>query len=84
MKGGVEVFLRVREAKTKKNAILWTLNVTVVPARLGVAHKFGLVLICEKVIHLSITEYIYTSRGAGKGVEHIRAYLVLPGCFYSC
>jgi hypothetical protein len=33
--GGVEVFLRVREAKTKKCAILWTLNVTVMPAWLG-------------------------------------------------
>jgi hypothetical protein len=32
LKGGVEVFLRVREAKTKKHAILWTPNVTVVPA----------------------------------------------------
>lgn len=71
-KGGVEVFLRVREAKTKKNAILWTSNVTVVSAWLGLASKLWFVLICEKVIHLSITEYIYTSRGAGKGVEHNR------------
>jgi hypothetical protein len=31
--GGVEVFLRVREAKTKKCAILWTPNVTVVSAQ---------------------------------------------------
>ena len=30
--GGVEVFLQVREAKTKKCAILWTPNVTVVSA----------------------------------------------------
>ena len=35
--GGVEVFLRVREAKTKKCAILWTPNVTVVSAGGGVA-----------------------------------------------
>ena len=33
--GGVEVFLQVREAKTKKCAILWTPNVTVMPAWLG-------------------------------------------------
>ena len=73
IRGGIEVFLRVREAKTKKNAILWTPNVTVVPARLGLASKFRLVLICEKVVHLSITEYIYISRGAGKGLSTIGA-----------
>lgn len=33
LRGGVEVILRVREAKTKKCAILWTPNVTVVPAQ---------------------------------------------------
>lgn len=82
--GGVEVLLEVREAKTKKNAILWTSNVTVVSAQLGLASKIGYILVCEKVIHISITEYIYPSRGAGKGVEHNCAYLVLPGCFYSC
>ena len=33
--GGVEVFLQVREAKTKKCAILWTPNVTAMPAWQG-------------------------------------------------
>jgi hypothetical protein len=69
MIGGVEVFLRVREAKTKKNAILCTPNVTVVPARRGVATKIGVILMYEKVIHLSITEYILTAVGGPKGLS---------------
>lgn len=79
--GGVEVDLRVREAKTKKCAILWTPNVTVMPARIGSAHVFMVVQIHEKVTLISVTEYIYPSRGAGKGVELFGACLVLPGCF---
>ena len=61
MRGGVEVFLRVGEAKTKKNAILWAPNVTVVPARGGDAHKVIVFLLYGKVTPLSITEYIFLS-----------------------
>jgi hypothetical protein len=57
-RGGVEVFLRVREAKTKKNAILWTPNVTVVPALGGDGRKIMVSLIHEKVTLSSVTEYI--------------------------
>jgi hypothetical protein len=45
---GVEVFLRVREAKTKKNAILWTPNVTVVPALGADAQKSWFSLYMER------------------------------------
>jgi hypothetical protein len=86
MRGGVEVFLRVREAKTKKNAILWAPNVTVVPAPGGYAHKVLVFLLYEKVILSSVTEYIYPSRGVGKRQWHPKrgACLVLPGCFITC
>jgi hypothetical protein len=67
--GGVEVILRVREAKTKKCAILWALNVTVVSAQPGTDSKSMVTQIHEKVILLSVTEYINSSRGAGKGVS---------------
>jgi hypothetical protein len=70
IRGGVEVFLSDFKAKTKKNAILWTLNLTVVPAQLGLAPKLRFVLLYEKVIHLSITEYIYTPAGGrAKGLS---------------
>ncbi len=65
--GGVEVFLRVREAKTKKNAILWAPNVTVVSAQGGVARKPMVFLLYEKVTCLSVTEYIFSMQGAGMG-----------------
>lgn len=58
MRGGVEVFLRVREAKTKKSAILWAPNVTVVPARGGYAREIMGFLLYGKVTLSSVTEYI--------------------------
>ena len=78
--GGVEVNLRVREAKTKKCAILWTPNLTMMPARLEQTHEFMVLQIHEKVILISVTQYIHLSRGAGKGAELFGACLVLPGC----
>ena len=81
MRGGVEVLLRVFQAETKKNAILWTPNYTVVPARGGHAREFMVFLIYGKVTLSSVTEYIFSSRGAGQRREHISgACLVLPGC----
>jgi hypothetical protein len=65
--GGVEVFLRVREAKTKKNAILWTPNVTVVPALCGGPRDFVVFLKYEKVTLSSVTQYIYSAVGGAKG-----------------
>ena len=44
------------------------------------ACQFRALQIHEKVILLSVTEYIYLSRGAGNAVGLLGPCLVLPGC----
>src|SRR5258706_2750908 len=71
-RGGVEVFLRVFEAKTKKNAILLAPNVTGVPALAGHARKIMVFLIYGKVTPSSVTCYMYYSMRVGQGKGNLR------------
>lgn len=68
LRGGVEVFFRVREAKTKKCAILWTPNVTVVPALCQIAHILRFIQLYEKVMLKSVIKYIIFSAFGHTGV----------------
>jgi len=77
LRGGVEVFLRVFEAKTKKNAILLAPNVTGVPARTGHARKIMVFLIYGKVTPSSVTEYSFSSGSVGNGQKSTFGCLAL-------
>ena len=72
MRGGVEVFLRVFQAETKKNAILLAPNVTGVPARGGGARKSMVFLIYGKVTHSSVTQYSFSSGSVGNRQKRLR------------
>jgi hypothetical protein len=84
MRGGVEVFLRVREAKTKKNAILWAPNVTAVPARGGYARKAMVFLLYGKVTLLSITEYILPLVGLAKAFTFFTLFFDGSALLFLC